>query len=284
MNIAIFPNIHNDGILNLTDSIVGVLNDLGCIVHLAKCNIDSSSYQPKFYNRDELVEQADLVIAVGGDGTTLNVAKLASMYGKATLGINAGRLGFMSGLEKNELALLKNLVTGDYKVDERMMLKAEIAEGDNMIGTYHCLNDAVISRGDLARLIDINVMSEGRNVTQSRADGIIVATPTGSTAYSMAAGGPVLSPDNSCFVVTPICPHSLINRSIVFSADKRIELSVADDKNNNAYLSIDGERSIQIKPDSKIIISKSEFSAKLIKIKPDNFYEILSKKLIERRN
>lgn len=284
MKIAIFPNINNDGISELTDSIVSVLHSLGCDVHIAVCNSDSSSYQPGFSNQTELAENADIVIAVGGDGTTLNVSKFASMYGKATLGINAGRLGFMSGLEKNELLLLTNLVTGDYTIDERMMLKAEIVENDNVIGTYHCLNDAVISRGDLARLIDVNVMSEGRIVTQSRADGIIVATPTGSTAYSMAAGGPVLSPDNSCFVVTPICPHSLINRSIVFSADKHIELSVENDKNNNAFLSIDGEESIQIKPDAKIIISKSEFSAKLIKIKPDNFYEILSKKLLERRN
>ncbi|MGN0457653.1 MAG: NAD(+)/NADH kinase [Eubacterium sp.] len=284
MNIAIFPNVNNDGILELTDSISAVLLSLGCEVSIASCSKDDNSFQPHYINKRELVEGADAVIAVGGDGTTLNVAKYASMYGKATLGINAGRLGFMSGLEKNELALLKNLVNGDYVIDERMMLKADIAENGEIKGTYHCLNDAVISRGDLARLIDINVMSQGRSLTQSRADGIIVATPTGSTAYSMAAGGPVLSPDNSCFVVTPICPHSLVNRSIVLSADEKIELSVGNDKNNNAFLSIDGEESIQIKSSTQIAISKSEYTVKLIKIKPDNFYEILRKKLLERRN
>lgn len=284
MNIAIFPNVNNDGILELTDSISAVLLSLGCEVSIASCSKGDNSFQPHYINKRELVEGADAVIAVGGDGTTLNVAKYASMYGKATLGINAGRLGFMSGLEKNELALLKNLVNGDYVIDERMMLKADIAENGKIKGTYHCLNDAVISRGDLARLIDINVMSQGRSLTQSRADGIIVATPTGSTAYSMAAGGPVLSPDNSCFVVTPICPHSLVNRSIVLSADEKIELSVENDKNNNAFLSIDGEESIQIKSSTQIAISKSEYTVKLIKIKPDNFYEILRKKLLERRN
>lgn len=284
MKIAIFPNVNNDGIMELTESVVGVLCSLGCEVKIAKCQQIENSFQPNYVDQRELIENADVVIAVGGDGTTLNVSKIASKYGKATLGINAGRLGFMSGLEKNEIALLKNLVSGEYEIEERMMLKAQVFENNELMGTYHCLNDAVISRGDLARLIDISVKSQGRLVTDNRADGMIVATPTGSTAYSMAAGGPVLSPDNSCFVVTPICPHSLVNRSIVFSADKQIELSVQNDKNNNAVLSIDGDEPIKIRANSEIIISKSQFSVKLIKIKPDNFYEILSKKLLERRN
>ena len=112
---------------------------------------------------------------------------------------------------------------------------------------------------------------------------MIFSTPTGSTAYSMAAGGPVVSPDNYCVVATPICPHSLINRSIVFSPDKTLDISVVNDRNNNAYLSIDGKESIPVDEKTKITISKSRYSAKLIKIKPDNFYEILNKKLLERR-
>ncbi|MBQ8077381.1 MAG: NAD(+)/NADH kinase, partial [Eubacterium sp.] len=120
-------------------------------------------------------------------------------------------------------------------------------------------------------------------VTDMRADGIIVSTPTGSTAYSMAAGGPVVSPDNSCFIVTPICPHSLMNRSIVFSSDKELMLTVGNDKNGNVYLSVDGESSIPIDSDTQVIISQSEYTAKLIKLKPENFYEILNKKIIERR-
>ena len=113
---------------------------------------------------------------------------------------------------------------------------------------------------------------------------MIVATPTGSTAYSMAAGGPVVSPDNSCFVITPICPHSLINRSIVLSSDKAIEMTVSNDVNNQAFLSIDGSTSIPIDSNNRIEITTSKYSAKLIKLKPENFYEILNKKLIERRN
>ncbi len=268
MKIAVFPNMNNDGVNKLTDEILSQLTALG-----ADYEVDPSE-----------VKEFDLSIAVGGDGTTLSVAKKSSLDGVPTLGINAGRLGFMSGLEKNELSLLAEVVKGNYIVEKRMMLKAEIIQNGVSAGEYHCLNDAVISRGDIARLIDINVFCEGRTVTNTRADGMIVSTPTGSTAYSMAAGGPVLSPDNFCFVVTPICPHSLVNRSIVFSSDKELMLTVSSDKNNNVYLSIDGECSIPVDINTQIIISKSDFTADLIKVKPDNFYEILNKKIIERRN
>ena len=268
MKIAVFPNMNNDGVKELTAEIKTELEKLGA-------DYDVSP---------EVVSGFDLAIAVGGDGTTLNVAKTASLDGVPTLGINAGRLGFMSGLEKNELSLLSNIVSGDFIVEKRMMLKAEVIQNGVSEGEYHCLNDAVISRGDVARLIDINVFCEGRPVTNTRADGMIVSTPTGSTAYSMAAGGPVVSPDNSCFIVTPICPHSLVNRSIVFSADKELLLTVSSEINNGAFLSIDGGSSIFVDTNTQIVISKSDFTADLIKVKPENFYEILNKKIIERRN
>jgi len=267
MNICIVPNYNNKGVGELTGEIVNKLTSFGAEVEIC-----------------DSVKPSDIAIAVGGDGTTLGVAKKASMLGMPTLGINAGRLGFMSGLERNELDLLKNLVSGDYKVEHRMMLRAEVYKDGEISGIYHCLNDAVISRGYLARLIDIEVRCEGRRVNNSMADGMIVSTPTGSTAYSMAAGGPVVSPDTSCFVVTPICPHSLVNRSIVFSSDKELELRVGRDENNNAFLSLDGAESVPVDTSSKILISKSEYTAGLIKLKPENFYEILNNKLIERRN
>lgn len=273
MRISVFSNLNNDSISSLTDSILMELRNLEFGY---KC-MDFTKF-----TQDEIIEaidNSDLNIVVGGDGSTLNIAKLSAICGKPTLGINAGRLGFMSGLEKNELSLLKNLADGNYEIEERMMLKA-VVDGK----TYNCLNDAVISRGDLARLIDVSVMCDSRLVTSTRADGMIFSTPTGSTAYSMAAGGPVLSPDNQCYVVTPICPHSLINRSIVFPADKVLEVTVNNDVNNNAFLSIDGQESVSISSNSVIEISRSSLTAKLIKIKPDNFYEILNKKIIERRN
>lgn len=284
MKISIFPNFNNDGVLQTCEEICKELDKLGVEYSVAKCNeSDETGTLPLFFDTDELIENCDIVIVVGGDGTTLNVAKAASLHNKLTLGINAGRLGFMSGLERDELSLLNRLVSGDYEVEKRMMINARLMS-ENGIQDFICLNDAVITRGDLARLIDVTVKSDGRVITKNRADGMIIATPTGSTAYSMAAGGPVVSPDNSCFVVTPICPHSLVNRSIVFSSDKELEITVENDKNNTSYLSIDGEKSVTVTKNSKIIISKSEYVAKLIKIKPDSFYEILNKKLLERRN
>lgn len=284
MKISIFPNFNNDGVLQTCEEICKELDKLGVEYSVAKCNeSDETGTLPLFFDTDELIENCDIVIVVGGDGTTLNVAKAASLHNKLTLGINAGRLGFMSGLERDELSLLNRLVSGEYEVEKRMMIDARLMS-ENGIQDFICLNDAVITRGDLARLIDVTVKSDGRVITKNRADGMIIATPTGSTAYSMAAGGPVVSPDNSCFVVTPICPHSLVNRSIVFSSDKELEITVENDKNNTSYLSIDGEKSVTVTKNSKIIISKSEYVAKLIKIKPDSFYEILNKKLLERRN
>lgn len=284
MKISIFPNFNNDGVLQTCEEICKELDKLGVQYSVAKCNeSDETGTLPLFFDTNELIENCDIVIVVGGDGTTLNVAKAASLHNKLTLGINAGRLGFMSGLERDELSLLNRLVSGEYEVEERMMINARLMS-ENGIQDFICLNDAVITRGDLARLIDVTVKSDGRVITKNRADGMIIATPTGSTAYSMAAGGPVVSPDNSCFVVTPICPHSLVNRSIVFSSDKELEITVENDKNNTSYLSIDGEKSVTVTKNSKIIISKSEYVAKLIKIKPDSFYEILNKKLLERRN
>lgn len=284
MKISIFPNFNNDGVLQTCEEICKELDKLGVDYSVAKCNeSDETGTLPLFFDTNELIENCDIVIVVGGDGTTLNVAKAASLHNKLTLGINAGRLGFMSGLERDELSLLNRLVSGEYEVEKRMMINARLMS-ENGTQNFICLNDAVITRGDLARLIDVTVKSDGRVITKNRADGMIIATPTGSTAYSMAAGGPVVSPDNSCFVVTPICPHSLVNRSIVFSSDKELEITVENDKNNTSYLSIDGEKSVTVTKNSKIIISKSEYVAKLIKIKPDSFYEILNKKLLERRN
>ncbi|WP_294910602.1 NAD(+)/NADH kinase [uncultured Eubacterium sp.] len=284
MKISIFPNFNNDGVLQTCEEICKELDKLGVEYSVAKCNeSDETGTLPLFFDTNELIENCDIIIVVGGDGTTLNVAKAASLHNKLTLGINAGRLGFMSGLERDELSLLNRLVSGEYEVEERMMINARLMS-ENGTQNFICLNDAVITRGDLARLIDVTVKSDGRVITKNRADGMIIATPTGSTAYSMAAGGPVVSPDNSCFVVTPICPHSLVNRSIVFSSDKELEITVENDKNNTSYLSIDGEKSVTVTKNSKIIISKSEYVAKLIKIKPDSFYEILNKKLLERRN
>lgn len=236
-----------------------------------------------YSDTDEMISACDMVIAVGGDGTTVRVAKKAAMFNKPTLGINGGTLGFLSGIEKNEIELLKDVSQGHYQLENRIMLKADVVYDDNSVKTFHCLNDAVVTRGDFSRLVNFNISAEGRELMNVRADGVIISTPTGSTAYSLAAGGPVLSPDLNCFVVTSICPHSLVDRSTVVNSKNELVVTVSSDLNNSAVLTCDGEEPIEITSAMKVVLSLSEYTAKLVKIKPDNFYEILKKKIIERR-
>lgn len=284
MIISVFPNLNNEGVKQLADAVIDVLSKLNCTV------IVSQNYKSIFENSkltyaddENLMSLCEVAIAIGGDGTTLNVAKRASFQSKPVLGINAGRLGFMSGLEQDELYLLENLVCGRYEIDNRLMLKADVIRDSQTISTYHCLNDFVISRGNFARLIDVDIFCDGRKVSNMRSDGVILSTPTGSTAYSMAAGGPVVSPDANCIIATPICPHSLMDRSIIFSTDKELIVRAKSDKNNSSTLTVDGQEALELSYDSEISITLSNLTAKLIKLKPENFYEILNKKIIERR-
>ncbi len=284
MIISVFPNLSNKGVENLARQVFSVLSELDAEVMTPDTyrNIFDGC-RLKFGNADEIMEKCDIAVAIGGDGTTLDVAKKASLLSKKILGINAGRLGFMSGLEKDELELLKNVVSGSYQIDKRLMLKAEVIRNNQVISVTDFLNDAVISRGSFARLIDISINCDSRDVMKMRADGIIISTPTGSTAYSMAAGGPVVSPDAECIIATPICPHSLMDRSIVFSTDNMLVISANNDKDNLPILTVDGEEITALEYDDKVKISVSDLETQLIKLKPDNFYEILRKKIIERR-
>ena len=284
MIFSVFADLNKSEAKNIALNLLNILNNESCSVYF------SSEYQKelagencKFAEEERLYDICDIAVAVGGDGTTMKVARNAAVHGKSALGINGGRLGFLSTIEKNELNLLKCVVSGDYSVDDRIMIKAEVFENGELKSTYHCLNDAVLSRGDFSRLIDFDVQSDGRELLRVRADGVIFSTPTGSTAYSLAAGGPVLSTDLDCFVITSICPHSLMDRSIVVNSKNSLKISVCSDVSNDAVLTCDGEKSVLIPNDSYVKISLSEYKAHLIKIKPDNFYEIVKKKIVERR-
>lgn len=284
MIISVLPNLSNNGVEELARDVFETLAKLDTQVYVSDEYKDIfKDCSVQFTDSLNLIKLCDVAIAIGGDGTTLNAAKKAAQLNKHILGINAGRLGFMSGLEKDELNLLERVVKGDYEVDERLMLKAEVVCNGEMISTHHCLNDVVISRGFFARLIDINITCDNRNVMNMRADGIIISTPTGSTAYSMAAGGPVVSPEASCIIATPICSHSLMDRSFIFSTDKELVIKAGNDLNNSPVMTVDGQEAIDIEQDYEIHVSKSDLVTKLIKLKPENFYEILSKKIIERR-
>ena len=284
MVISVFPNLNNNGVSELAFDVIKILTDGGANVYV------QNEYKPifkstkaKFENFDKAMSLCDCAIAVGGDGTTLNIAKKAAFLNKSALGINAGRLGFMSGIERDELSLLTKLINKEYIIDERAMLKATIEKDGEVLSSHHCLNDIVVSRGNFARLIDVTITCDGRSVSNMRSDGVIISTPTGSTAYSMAAGGPVVSPEADCIIETPICPHSLMDRSIIFSADKELIVTANNDQNNSPIMTVDGQEAVNLTPGCQIHIKKSDITTKLIKLKPENFYEILNKKIIERR-
>lgn len=284
MVISVFPNLNNNGVSELAFDVIKILTDGGADVYV------QNEYKPifkstkaKFENFDKAMSLCDSAIAIGGDGTTLNIAKKAAFLNKSALGINAGRLGFMSGIERDELSLLTKLINKEYIIDERAMLKATIEKDGEVLSSHHCLNDIVVSRGNFARLIDVTITCDGRSVSNMRSDGVIISTPTGSTAYSMAAGGPVVSPEADCIIETPICPHSLMDRSIIFSADKELIVTANNDQNNSPIMTVDGQEAVNLTPGCQIHIKKSDITTKLIKLKPENFYEVLNKKIIERR-
>lgn len=236
----------------------------------------------EFVPSGEFIRQSDLLISIGGDGTIIHSAHRAAAFDKPILGINAGNLGFLAGLEKEELHLLGALINDDYTVDSRMMLSVKHYEGEDFIKEYICLNDAVIARGNSLRLCDVEATSCGKRIFDYQADGLIVATPTGSTAYSLSAGGPVVDTAIESLILTPICNHSLFSRSMIFKADSVIELKVKNPGTSLPLFSCDGEKGVAMGEKTRLLITRSEKYAKIIRIKSDSFADILSHKLIER--
>ena len=223
----------------------------------------------------------DVIIAIGGDGSFIHAAKTAALHKKPVLCINAGNLAFLAGLEGNESELLEKLISGEYVTDKRLLLEVKAKTDNNCEFLGYCLNDVVVARGQDIRLIDLDVFCDDRKINSYRADGVIISTPTGSTAYSWSAGGPVIDPNLQCIMLTPICTHSPLNRSLVFN-DKSC-LTVKPTVNNQKIsVSTDGDESIILQNNTEIIISKSELYAEFIRIKTDEFFDILNSKLTQR--
>ena len=229
-----------------------------------------------------LVDAADVVIAVGGDGTILHAAKQAAMQNKPVLGINSGTVGFMAGLEPHELHRLSGLIDGRYEIDCRRMLKVNLPVNPSQ--RYYSLNEAVLARGRKPRILDIEVRCDDDRPFTYRADGLVVATPTGSTAYSLSAGGAVVDPGVRGILLTPICPHSLTTRPMILRPDRRLQLRATAAGDGEVYLSCDGEEHPQPVTGMKIEIStENERIVQLIRMKNESFYEVLQRKLVDRK-
>ncbi len=226
------------------------------------------------FNR--MMEQCDILTAVGGDGTIIHAAKHAVAFDKPVVGINSGRLGYLAAIERSELSLLENLLEGQYTIERRMMLTAKISGSINQ--EYNALNDVVIASGNIAKVVELSVKSDGRSVMSFSGDGVIFATPTGSTAYAYSAGGPVIDPVIECISVTPICPHTIASRTIIFSAEYRLQTQ-ARSAGGNVFLTVDGEEGIPLQPTDQVEILKSGCQARLIKIKDEKFNDVLSRKI-----
>jgi NAD+ kinase len=281
LKIAVMPNINKDVGLKLTKKLCQYLIERGATI-LADVVFGGTLENCELVHFEEMLNLADIIIAVGGDGTIIHSAKHAAMFNKPVLGVNLGRLGFIAEIESNELFYLDKIISGDFSIENRMMLKVTVNE-KNKSTTFYALNDAVISKGAISKIIDISLKCNGKPVSSYRADGLIIATPTGSTAYSLSAGGPVVDPKLESISVTPISPHSLVSRTVLFSQNSIIETMVSVPEGGASYLTIDGENNVELYNNDIVTITKADIYAKLIKIKDSAFYEVLYDKLMERR-
>ncbi|MBO4308286.1 MAG: NAD(+)/NADH kinase [Clostridia bacterium] len=231
---------------------------------------------------DGVYGEADAIVVLGGDGTILESARRAANRGTPILGVNLGRLGFMAEIEPSELQLLPRLLTDDFHIESRSMLRVELlSEKGEPRSVCYALNDATISNGSVSRIIDLALSENGAPVTTYRADGLIVATPTGSTAYSMSAGGAIVDPSVPCFCVTPICPHSFAARPLIFSDASTLEVRNICVREKVLYLTVDGKMNFELYRNQVVRITKSDLETKLIRFKDSGFYQKLCRKMRE---
>ncbi len=229
--------------------------------------------------REQLAEKVELLVVLGGDGTLLSAARALRGLQVPILAVNLGGLGFLTTVTLDELyPLLEQILAGEHRTIERMMLEAEILRRGKAAERQTALNEAVANKAALARMLDFDVFVDRHHVGRYRADGIIVATPTGSTAYSLAAGGPIVQPDLDAFVITPICPHMLTNRPLVIPDTSRVELDFTP-ADEPVYLTLDGQIGFQLEPKDHVVITKSSAKVKFVRPPRKTYYEVLRSKL-----
>ncbi len=281
MKIAVIPNLTRQDAFAVTADVCAALRKYGieALMEQKLCETFSEA-DARFLPRNDMLDECDLLIAVGGDGSILFAAHLAIPLGKPVLGVNAGRLAYLSGLERSELDLLSNLPKAQYGTEKRMLLSVQVLEGERVLYDALCLNDAVLSRTGAAKLTDVSVYANDRETCAYLGDGVIVATPTGSTAYSLSAGGPIVDPMLESLLLTPICPHALSERTLLFGADTVLTLAHLTDVPMG--LTCDGAEPFPIPRGAVVRIRKAETYAYFIRIKSDTFIDILHTKMQQR--
>lgn len=280
MKIALYPNFSKKNALATALCCCDILNGIGISVMAEECYKKEFAEKSfvSFGDIDSISAVCDIIIAIGGDGTILKASVYASEYNKPLLGINTGRLGFMASMEPDELKDLSKLKTHDYSVETRMMLDVSLIRDNKIISAHTALNDVVIAR-PYSKITDYEISTDGIAVSSMRSDGMVFATPTGSTAYALSAGGPILEPGTECIQMTPICPHSLFSRTMVFTAGRVLEVRHYTD-DNSVYYSVDGKRKCTINREDMLVIKRSLKKLRLIDIKGHSFFDAVNNKLM----
>ena len=281
--VGIVPNYNKEPAMKLANELAEFLLKKECKVVLTYKIAEMTGLNDLGVTKYELYSKSDFIIVLGGDGTLLDTGRKAAKFGTPLLGINMGTMGFLATADGSEAeTAIEKVLNGEYKIEKRLMLESEIISDTDNPKQYIAVNDVCISRGVFTKITEYNIYVNEEYLATFRADGIIISTPTGSTAYNLSAGGPVLKPDIACMVITPICPHSLHSRSIVVSADDTVRIEASFGSNGDIIMSMDGQTSVILNNGDIINVRKSANSINIIKTNTRSFYEILRKKLISK--
>ena len=280
--VILTPNPYRDKGFHTARTAMKILQKAGLDVQLClPFEVDKSYDLPKdlrFSKLERELPNAECVICFGGDGTILHMAKAATRNDIPILGVNIGTMGFMAELESGELSELARIAKGEYTIDERMMLDVTVQRDRDIIFHDICLNDVVITKGAVARIVHLAVNCDGVQAMECGGDGIIVATPTGSTAYSLSAGGPIVEPDAQNILITPICAHDMVSRCMVTSDKRVITVGLTHNARRNAFLSVDGGKALRMNMGDVATIRKSKLTTKLVRLKDRSFYDVVNVK------
>ncbi len=280
--VILTPNPYRDKGFQTVRAAQKILMEAGVETRIClPFDVDKSYDLPKdlhFYRLDREIHHADVVICFGGDGTILHMAKSATRAGIPILGVNIGTMGFMAELESTELDQLARLAKDDFSIDNRMMLDVIVKRDRDIIFHDICLNDIVVTKGAVARIVHLTVECDGVEAMECGGDGVIVATPTGSTAYNLSAGGPIVEPETDSILITPICAHDVASRCIVASGKRVISVGLSKNARRNAFLSVDGGKALRLNMGDVATIQKSKLQTRLIRLKDRSFYDVVNMK------
>ena len=280
--VVMTPNPYRDRNFKFAQQAERILRQSGIETKICLAfDVDRSFELPsdiRLYDLDQELKDADLLMCFGGDGTILHSSKAATRMGVPVLGVNIGTMGFMAELESSEMKELSRLTEGRYTVEERMMLHVTAERDGQILLEEDALNDAVITKGAVARTIQLAVSCDGAEVMSFGGDGVIISTPTGSTAYAMSAGGPIVEPTTENIILTPICAHDMQTKTIVTAPTRKITVEVGRIGRKNAFLSVDGGRALRLNTGDIVRISRSQFTTRLVHLTERNFFEIVKNK------